>query len=158
MADNLHDVVKLLLKRMESHPEEFGTGPTNRWGWMLNDVLSNCSEEEAAAIKEGLRPIRLQEIHETVMDELLNGDERRRAEKENILNTARNNMGASLRSAISPALQQIDAEMQIEQMKQYRNTYNQMTLTAVTQPSTLNVGGETITGDLIKKLKKVAGL
>lgn len=82
MSDDLHDVVKLLLKRMESHPEEFGTGPTNRWGWMLNDVLADCSIEEAEAIKKGLRPIRLQEIHETVMDELLNGDERRRKEQE----------------------------------------------------------------------------
>lgn len=82
MSDELHPVVTLLLKRMESHPEEFGTGPTNRWGWMLNDVLSNCSTEEAEAINKGLRPIRLQEIHESVMDELLNGDERRRREME----------------------------------------------------------------------------
>lgn len=83
MADNLHDVVKLLLKRMESHPEEFSTG-ANRWGWMVHELLAHCSEEEAAAIKEGLRPIRLQEVHESVMDELLNGDERRRREMEEI--------------------------------------------------------------------------
>lgn len=81
MSDELHPVVTLLLKRMESHPEEFGHG-VSRWGWMIENVLENCSKEEAEAIKEGLRPIRLQEIHETVMDELLNGDERRRKEQE----------------------------------------------------------------------------
>jgi primosomal protein N'' len=74
-------VVKLLLARMESHPEEFGHG-VSRWGWMIENVLENCSKEEAEAIKEGLRPIRLQEIHETVMDELLNGTERRRIEEQ----------------------------------------------------------------------------
>lgn len=83
MADNLHDVVKLLLARMDSHPEEFGRG-MSRWGWMLESVMTNCSEEERAALHAGLRPIRLQQLHEDVMDELLNGDERRRKEAEEI--------------------------------------------------------------------------
>lgn len=81
MADEMHDVVKLLLKRMESHPEEFGHG-VSRWGWMLENVLENCSKEEGAALHAGLRPIRLQQIHEHVMDELLNGEERRYREQE----------------------------------------------------------------------------
>lgn len=83
MDDGFHEVVKLLLKRMKSHPEEFSTG-ANRWGWMVHELLDHCSEEEAAAIKEGLRPIRLREVHESVMDELLNGDERRRREVEEV--------------------------------------------------------------------------
>lgn len=81
MADEMHDVVKLLLKRMESHPEEFAAG-SNRWGWLVHDAIEHGSDEERTALKEGLRPIRLQEIHEHVMDELLNGDERRRREME----------------------------------------------------------------------------
>lgn len=79
----LHDVVKLLLARMESHPEEFERG-TSRWAWMVEGVMTNCSEEERAALHAGLRPIRLKQLHEDVMDELLNGEERRRREIEEI--------------------------------------------------------------------------
>lgn len=92
MADNLHDVVKLLVARMESHPEEFGRG-MSRWGWMLEGVMANCSEEERAAIHAGLRPIRLQQLHEDVMDELLSGPERRAEEQ---------SMGASLNARPHP--------------------------------------------------------
>lgn len=92
MADKLHDVVKLLLARMESHPEEFERG-SSRWGWMLEGVLTNCSEEERAAIHAGLRPIRLQQLHEDVMDELLSGPERRAEEQ---------SMGASLNARPHP--------------------------------------------------------
>lgn len=79
----LHGVVELLLARMESHPEEFERG-TSRWNWMLEGVLTHCSEEERAALHAGLRPIRLQQLHEDVMDELLNGEDRRRKEAEEI--------------------------------------------------------------------------
>lgn len=81
MADEMHDVVNLLLKRMESHPEEFARG-MSRWGWLVNDAMEHGSDEERAALKKGLRPILMQEIHEHVMDELLNGEERRRREME----------------------------------------------------------------------------
>jgi hypothetical protein len=83
MADDLHEVVKLLLARMESNPEEFERG-TSRWTWMMEGVLTHCSEEERAALHAGLRPIRLQQLHEDVLDELCNGDERRRKEAEEI--------------------------------------------------------------------------
>ena len=109
MADKLHEVVQLLLARMESHPEEFQRG-MSRWAWMVEGVMTSCSEEERAALHAGLRPIRLKQLHEDVMDELLNGEERRRKEQDDldyelgILNKARNqrNMGASLRSALHP--------------------------------------------------------
>ena len=132
MEDNVHDVVKLLLARMKSHPEEFASG-SSRWGWMVNDVMDHCSKEEAEAIKEGLRPIRLQEIHEHMMDELCNGDERRRKEQEEyeyekkLMANQATSMGASLRNALSPALQRIDEQTYAQQMQAqieaYRNTF-----------------------------------
>jgi len=80
MTDNLHPVVTLLLKRIESHPEEFGRGAT-RWDWIIDRVQSYGSKEEDEAIDAALRPIRLQEAHEEMMDELLNGDDRRAKEE-----------------------------------------------------------------------------
>lgn len=121
----LHGVVELLLARMESHPEEFERG-TSRWNWMLEGVLAHCSEEERAALHVGLRPIRLQQLHEDVMDELLNGPDRR-ANEQNALNSAHNNMGASLRAAISPALQQIDAQRTITLTQKQMSVVNKLT-------------------------------
>lgn len=76
MADELHEVVKLLVARMASHPEEFATG-AHRWDWVLTRTLDFCTDEEKAVILDALRPIRLKEAHEYMMDELLNGDARK---------------------------------------------------------------------------------
>jgi hypothetical protein len=82
MSDNLHGVVKLLLARMESHPEEFLTALDGRWREIIIQVREYGSEEENDAIDAALRPIRLAKAHEEMMDELLNGDERRRIEEQ----------------------------------------------------------------------------
>jgi hypothetical protein len=83
MADEPHDVVKLLLARMESHPEEFrvASGP-ERWGVPLDMIQDYGSEADKAVLNAKLRGIVMGEAHEDVMDELLNGPERRRKEEE----------------------------------------------------------------------------
>lgn len=77
MADNVHPVVKLLLARMKSHPEEFGLRGTGRWAMYLEDLHHLATPEE----KLLLRTARMNELHEQVLDELLNGEERRAQEK-----------------------------------------------------------------------------
>jgi hypothetical protein len=81
MADEPHDAVKLLLARMDSHPEEF-KHRADRWDRVLVEVLEHANEAEIAAIHASIRKIRLNEAHEDMMDELLNGEDRRRMEKE----------------------------------------------------------------------------
>lgn len=84
MADNEpHAVVRLLLARMESHPEEFrvGTGP-ERWVTHIDMVQDYGSEADKAALNAKLRDIVMGEVHEEVMDELLNGPKKRRKEVE----------------------------------------------------------------------------
>ena len=86
MADNEpHAVVRLLLKRMESHPEEFQSRSEpyyERWATHMEGLREYGSEADNAAITAKLRDIRLAEIHEHVMDELVNGPERRRKQEE----------------------------------------------------------------------------
>lgn len=86
MADNEpHAVVRLLVKRMESHPEEFRVEPElglERWEEYIDAIQDHGNEADNAALNAKLRDIRLAEIHEQVMDELLNGPERRRKHKE----------------------------------------------------------------------------
>lgn len=94
MSNNLHDVVKLLLARMESHPEEFLTSLDGRWREIIIQVRDYATKEENDAIDVGLRPIRLQQAHELMMDELCNGEERRRIEEQeyerNLMNRTQN--------------------------------------------------------------------
>lgn len=86
--DEPHDVVKLLLARMESHPEEFRVGGkpySDRWDEHVSGIQAFGNAVDTAALDAKLRDIRLGEIHERVMDELLNGpDKRRREEEEDI--------------------------------------------------------------------------
>lgn len=83
MADEPHEVVKLLVARMESHPEEFERG-TYRWANTISDITEWGNETDKTAIDAKLRYIRLGEAHEDMLDELLNGPERRRMQQEEI--------------------------------------------------------------------------
>lgn len=75
----VHPLVELLLARMKSHPEEFKKGNRyDRW-WAALDALQRYgSDADSAAIDAALRPIMLDDAHSEALDELLNGDERRR--------------------------------------------------------------------------------
>jgi len=117
MADEPHEVVTLLLKRMESHPEEFriGDGPFHdRWYDHVNTINAYGNEADKAALATGLREIRLAEIHEKVMDELLNGDERRRKAEEE----AEYERGLMMKNT-----QQQMQQAQQQQLQGYRNAY-----------------------------------
>lgn len=154
MSDDLHAVVKLLLARMDSNPDEFAAdlsvdgSRADRWWQVIRLILDSGTKEEKEAVNQGIRKIKLQRAHEMMMDELLNGDERRRREQEeqeyeaNLLNTARNqrNMGASLRSALHPGVQQVDDQMQQDmrqrQTEAIKNAYNVLKRT-ITKAKTL---------------------
>ena len=85
MVDEPHEVVKLLIKRMGSHPEEFRIGEGifhQRWSHHVDIVQDNGSDADKAALNAKLRDILMDELHEQVMDELCNGEERRRKHKE----------------------------------------------------------------------------
>jgi len=85
MADEPHAVVRLLVKRMESHPEEFRRDSETfhaRWYDYVEGIKAYGSETDNVTITAKLRDIRLAEIHEHVMDELLTGPERRRKQAE----------------------------------------------------------------------------
>ena len=98
MVDEPHDVVKLLLARMESHPEEFriGDGVFHlRWSHQIDMIHDHGREADKAALNAKLRDIIMDEVHEQVMDELLNGPDKRRKEAEE--NDYERNLARSLR-------------------------------------------------------------
>lgn len=85
MADEPHAAVRLLLARMESHPEEFRFkegGYHDRWYNPISAINSYGNEADKAAIAVKIRDIRMAEVHEQVMEELCSGPENRRREEE----------------------------------------------------------------------------
>lgn len=85
MADEPHDAVKLLLARMESHPEEFRFKEGayhDRWYNHISAINSYGNEADKAAIAAKGRDIRMAEVHEQIMEELCNGPENRRKKEE----------------------------------------------------------------------------
>ena len=72
-----HEVVKLLIKRMESHPEEFSM-ENGRWAQWLDQLVPFVTEAELRLLREPM----MRDIHEEVLDELCNGEERRRKQEE----------------------------------------------------------------------------
>lgn len=164
MEDNLHEVVKLLLARMKSHPEEFRRDHRNagRWHDIMDVVRDYGTKEEDDAIDAGLRPIRLQEAHEAMMDELCNGEERRRIEEQeyerDLMNRMRNtlhgvnpthiwtddyaNVGVG---TVTPSQTMTIASTGKEAMRIQAN-------------SEIKIGNETLSEGLIKKIKKELGI
>ena len=93
--EEVHPLVTLLTERMKSHPEEFedhfvgepvrAVAPdSDRWGYAINEIQRYGSDADNEALSEGLRPIRLDKVHQWVLDELLNGAERRAQKKREV--------------------------------------------------------------------------
>jgi len=78
MTSEPHDVVKLLVARMESHPEEFTSDGGGRWAQWLDELIPFVTEEERVMLRKPM----MQTIHEDVLDELINGPDKRRKEAE----------------------------------------------------------------------------
>lgn len=153
MEDNVHEVVRLLIARMESHPEEFHgdtiSGPTyapegDRWWRAKQAVHEFGTEEEKAAVRTAMRKLMLNVAHEWMMDELLNGEERRREwreKEEQALSRAATLQQAALLQ------QQNYSNQQLQQLKAYSNQ-----LTGTVPTTTLANSG--VSENLIERLKK----
>lgn len=80
MADDLHPVIRLLIARMESHPEEFRPH-VGRWASYVEEVRDTAEGADLDTFNAAYSKLLLTHLHERVMDELLNGEERRAEEQ-----------------------------------------------------------------------------
>lgn len=94
MEDKVHPLVELLLARMGSNPEEFlrGVEPRTysqdvrpyyppRWEVAIETIRSYGSEADKARLEGTLNSLLMDEAHNWALDELLNGEERRRKDE-----------------------------------------------------------------------------
>lgn len=142
--DNIHPVVRLLAKRMESNPEEFGMRGTGRWAMYLEDLHHLATPEE----KLLLRTARMNELHEQVMDELLNGEARRAEER-------RQRKEAEERYAMIQ--QQQSAAVQLYGQTQGITLGSNQYANHIA-PANLRLGNEVLDEGILKQIKKKLGL
>jgi len=90
MEDNVHPAVVLIVERTKSHPEEFAAGlePPGqlgavqaRWGRLLERMEPWLTPADRAYLDQHFRALAMDRIHADVMEELLNGPERRAEEQ-----------------------------------------------------------------------------
>ena len=67
--EELHPAIQLLLKRMDSNPEEFMGGL--RWRKIMDAYENSFSEAEKKALTEKSNKIRMDKMYEKIMGELL---------------------------------------------------------------------------------------
>ena len=152
MADNEnHPLVDLMLARMDTHPEEFG-GSSNRWAVTLMDINECALPEQAALVTAKLNAIKLDKAHHWAMDELLNGEERRRQQEHAKL----------MENAHIQQMMQSKTQTLQQQLQGYQNTANNLQgsyppgswlSAADVQPAQLKLGSETLDEGLLKKIK-----
>lgn len=73
----MHPAVELLLKRMESNPDEFTKGNDRFYKWerIIENYRAFFPEEDAAILKAKYSALQLERMHKEIMAELLYGDE-----------------------------------------------------------------------------------
>lgn len=151
MEDNIHPVVRLLAKRMESHPEEFGYKGSGRWSIWL-EALHNLATPEEKLL---LRTARMDEIHEQVMDELLNGEARREEERRQ-----RKEAEERYVQKQQAQLQQLQQQAAVIQRQEAARLYGQAQqyTNHIAPAPALQLGSETIDEGMLKQIKRKLGL
>jgi hypothetical protein len=178
MTNNIHPVVELLAARMESHPEEFPVQPNGqlpimgRWAPWLAQAEHLMNDAERTLLYTKAKETIFQRIHEEVLDELMNGPERRaeekrkrdeetqrhiahaaaqqRAAQQSALSQYQNAMGQYRQAQATGIVGKSPSGIWVDEYAQLGNT--------TTQSTKLQLGSETIDEGLIKKIKGALGI
>lgn len=82
MTTELREAVQILIKRMETHPDEFDTNPKGRFSWVTRMLVNPetvwagvLTEAEMQALTQAYKATRYRLFHAQVMETLLNEDE-----------------------------------------------------------------------------------
>ncbi len=159
--EELHPLARQLLARIESHPEEFRGFveqrathvQTSGWDDAIYAVRKHDSKADKDALNAKLDAMYMEAAYERMLDELLNGDERRhREEAEKQAAYAKMQAQQAYQQNLSSAIQN----------PYFNGLQNQNTYTAalgtISAGSTLQLGDEKIDSSLIKQIKGKLGL
>lgn len=150
--------VEILLARMDSSPEEFVTGnKAGKWQHLIEKYEDYMTEEECKAVRTKYNELKMGKFTEAVMKELL--EEKEEAPNPFVQATM---AGAGQTHAQSLAAQQAQAQIsmyhqQAQQQQLAQRLSGVSSLASWGEPPTpvLSIDGETLTGKMVKKLKRL---
>lgn len=173
MEDNtIHPLVELVLARMKSHPEEFcGHVPSpsdvfshgnDRW-WRAREIIQSVgTEHEKEVYRAAIREITMDAAQEWMIDELLNGEERRRAERDKLERETRLASFKQARLNAQPRTLQVPytgATTQLGAMPaNYQDVTNTYASNNVVPDTTSTTSTTSITSSSIDAIKKALGI
>lgn len=143
----MHQAVELILKRMDSNPDEFTGDSKDRWMRTLKRYEAFFSDEERKAIAEKQNAIMMKEFHNEVMGELLYGEERRQQEREVQMGLEQAKIRLQSQSSMLQAHPMMNAAQGIAP-----GTFVNLANNNVAS-GTVTIGSETLDATLIQKLK-----
>ena len=81
----MHVAIELLMKRMESNPDEFVKGHSRhpKWERIIEKYMEFVNPEDKKILREKYSALQLDQMHKDVMAELLYGEENSREEFKN---------------------------------------------------------------------------
>jgi hypothetical protein len=81
----MHVAIELLMKRMESNPDEFVKGHSRhpKWERIIEKYMEFVNPEDKKVLTEKYSALQLDQMHKDVMAELLYGEENSREEFKN---------------------------------------------------------------------------
>jgi len=73
----MHPAIDLLIKRMESNPDEFVKGHDRhpKWERIIEKYMEFVNPEDKKVLKEKYSALQLDQMHKEIMAELLHGEE-----------------------------------------------------------------------------------
>ena len=145
----MHQAVELILKRMDSNPDEFTGDSKDRWMRTLKRYEAFFSDEERKAIAEKQNAIMMKEFHNEVMGELLYGEERRQQEREVQMGLEQAKIRLQSQASVLQAHPMMNAAQGIAP-----GTFVNLANNNVAS-GTVTIGSETLDATLIQKLKSL---
>jgi hypothetical protein len=96
----MNDGVKILLERMETHPDEFYSNVTGKWAHIINTYKPYLNDEDTKFLEEGLSKLMQQRFIEEILGELVDPTEESNVKK--LGNMFTKNRRAALAGTIPP--------------------------------------------------------
>jgi hypothetical protein len=96
----MNDGVKILLERMETHPDEFYSNVTGKWAHIINTYKPYLNDEDTKFLEEGLSKLMQQRFIEEILGELVDPTEESNVKK--LGNMFTKNRKAALAGTIPP--------------------------------------------------------
>lgn len=161
MSADLHPVIRLLIARMESHPDEFRSDYVGRWSSFIEEIREHAVGTDREVFDAAYSKVMLDRAHERVMDELLNGEERRaeevrrrEEEKRQYMAQTQNLYANNLQNAI----QQHPSGLGIAQSQPLGLGTGGNEAMRFTSSGELRLGKEVLTSSILRTIKKKLGI